>query len=599
MKLADYVAAFLHERGIREVFAVTGGAVAHLIDAVGNHPDMTYICPIHEQAGAMAVDGYVRITGRPGAAMATTGPGVVNLMTGIANLYYDSLPGFFLAGQVSRPRLMRNAPGVRQLGFQESPHIDMVAPITKYAVLVDDPANIRYELEKAWHLSLSGRPGPVFVEICDDVQRADIDPEALRAYVPPPEREADDSRLQAQIDEALSLLAEAERPVLVLGAAARIAGVEDQARELIERLNIPFALTWAAADIVDQDHPLNVGGFGISASRRGNFAVQNADFVLSVGSRLDTHATGSPIDTFARAARKVIVELDPAELEKFRLQNMRVDVPICADIRDFLRVMARSYNRVRTRDLTPWRQRIAAWAEEFPAVEDDFRSQEDAVNPYHFLDVLSDRAAEDAVIVTDCGSNLIQTFQAFRPRVGQRVVSAFNNSPMGYSLAGAIGACIGNGRRDVICIIGDGGLQVNLQELLTVRRYDLPIKIFLFNNHGYGIIQQTQEDWFDARYHASRPESGLSDPDYTAIAAAMEIPALRILDHEGLAERIDEVLAMDGPVLCDLNFRDSQRIIPFAKAGRPIEDAKPLLDRERFRRNMIVDPLPVSEDMKD
>jgi acetolactate synthase-1/2/3 large subunit len=593
MKVSDYVADFLAQQGIGHVFVVQGGAAAHLIDSVAHHPKLTYVCPAHEQASAMAADGYVRATGGLGCAIATTGPGVLNMVTGIASLYYDSLPGIFIGGQVSTFRLTANASGVRQLGFQEAPHVDIVKPITKYAVMVDDPTRIRYELEKAVHIATTGRPGPVFIDICDDVQRMHIEPAQLEGYVPPGAA-APDAELELKLDKALELLAKAERPVLVLGAAVHVTKTEDAALRLIKRLGIPVALTWAAMDLMSGDDPLNIGGFGVSATRRGNFAVQNADFVLSIGSRLDTHATGTPINTFAREAVKVIVDIDRAELNKFPKGGMNVDVSIQSDVRDVFQALERRWNAIMVKDVSPWIKEIARLRKTFPSCPPAFRKQKGSINPYYFLEILANETANDDILIPDTGANLAQTFQGYSVHIGQKLFSAFNNTPMGYSLPASIGACFANRKRRVICITGDGGLQVNMQELGTVVRYSLPIKIFVFNNHGYGIIQQTQEDWLDARYHGSRAESGLMDPDYTKIGRAFGIEAITISEHRGLRAKIRKALASDGPVLVNLQLSDKQRIFPMLKAGRPIEDANPLLDRKEFLENMIVKPLAVS-----
>jgi acetolactate synthase-1/2/3 large subunit len=595
MKLSDYVAEFMADQGIGHVFVVTGGAVAHLIDSVARNKRIEYVCNPHEQACAMAVDGYVRTNQGMGAAMATTGPGAINLLTGIANLYYDSLPALFVTGQVSTSRLMSQAPGVRQLGFQEAPHVELARPLTKYAVLVDDPARIRYELEKAVYLANEGRPGPVLVDICDDVQRADIEPDQLEAFIPPEKPEIDINQLESKVDACLALLAEAKRPVVVLGAAVKIRKCDKEILEFVERLKLPVALTWATMDIMAWENPLNIGGFGISSTRRGNFAIQNSDLVISIGSRLDTHATGTPAGTFARDAKKIVVELDPAELQKFDVFDMKVDVPVQADVKDFISVLTRKGNNTQTQDMAPWLEKIKIWRERFPTVTDDMRNADDFVSPYVFLDALSEKTKGGETIITDCGSNLIQTFQAYKVQENQQVFSALNNSPMGYSLAGAIGASFAKSGERVICIIGDGGLQVNLQELLTVVRYQLPIVIFLFNNHGYGIIQQTQEDWLDGRHHASSPDSGLADPDYLAIAEAMGLPCIDVHNHQEMDAKVDQALSTKGPVLCQLRFSPDQRIHPMLKAGRPIEDAMPLIDRETFMDNMLVEPLDVSK----
>ena len=594
MKVSDYVVDFLYKQGIGHVFCVTGGAVAHLIDSLDRHPDMEYICHPHEQAAAMAVDGYTRVTRNMGAAFVTTGPGVTNLMTGIANLYYDSLPSIFIAGQVSTFRLTKNAPGVRQLGFQESPHVAMVAPITKYSCLVEDASQIRYELEKAIWTAREGRPGPVFVDICDDVQRVEIDTNSLESFVPPELETVDSEHIDAQVKNALRLLAEAERPILVLGGAVKIAKMEVEAKAFADRLGIPIALTWATMDMYATDHPLNTGGFGVSSVRRGNFAIQNSDLVFSIGSRLDTHATGSPLNTFARDAKKIVVEMDEAEAGKFEKQGLNIDVLITADVRDFFASVANNVNLIPEMNVTPWIERIHEWRKDFPVNPVEFSNQQGSVNPYTFLATLGKMTSSNEIIVTDCGANLVQTFQGYPIKEGQQVMSALNNSPMGYSLAGSIGACIANGKQQVVCIIGDGGFQVNIQELMTINRYNLPIKIFLFNNHGYGIIKQTQDDWLDGKHVGSSESGGLADPNYAAIAEAMGVNSISVSSHEQLHEAIQTVLDESGPILCVLDMSPDQRIIPMLKAGRPLEDGHPLIDRDVFKKNMITTPLKIS-----
>ncbi len=589
MKVSDYVADFLYKLGIKHVFVVTGGAVAHLIDSVANHPHMEYICPQNEQCAAMAADGYARVTGNMGAAMVTTGPGLTNLITGIASLYFDSLPSIFISGQVATFRMRRNTPGVRQLGFQEAPHIEMVKPITKYAVLVDDASRIRYEMEKAVFMARSGRPGPVLVDIPDDIQRVEINPKKLASFHPDI-KAGKTGNLAGKIDQSLKLLQQAERPILVMGAGVKIAKMEKQARAFIDRLGIPVALTWAVMDLLPGDHPLNTGGFGVSSTRRGNFAIQNADLVLSVGSRLDTHATGTPINTFAREAKKIVVDIDASELAKFPKQGMKIDLPINADAKDFLAGAIAKLGKLKLKDLEPWRKRILKWRKDLPVCLPEFR-KEKTVNPYVFLEALSKETREGDILIPDTGANLVQTFQGICLKENQKAFSAFNNTPMGYSLAASIGACFANDGKRILCIIGDGGFQLNIQELGTVAHHKLPIKIFLFNNHGFGIIQQTQDDWLESRYHASRPQTGLADPDYTKIAKAYGIRVVPIKNHSGMQAKIRKALAGNDPVLINLDISQEQRIHPMLKFGRPIEDPKPLLDRKQFIANMIVPPM--------
>jgi acetolactate synthase I/II/III large subunit len=592
MKVSDYVADFLYKIGIKHVFVVTGGAVAHLIDSVAKHPGMEYICPQNEQCAAMAADGYARVTGKMGAAMVTTGPGLTNLITGIASLYYDSLPSIFISGQVSTFRMRRNTPGVRQLGFQECPHIEMVKPITKYAVLVDDAKRIRFELEKAVFLAQTGRPGPVLIDIPDDIQRVEVDPKKLVGFRPP-KLKNDIKKLPRQIAQAIELLRNSKRPILVMGAGVKISRMEKEARQFIEQLGIPVALTWAVMDLLPGEHVLNTGGFGVSSTRRGNFAIQNADLILSIGSRLDSHATGTPANTFAREAKKIVVDIDPSELAKFPLVGMNLNLAICADVKDFLNIAKNKFSKLQLQNLDSWRSQIIKWRKALPVCLPEFR-KEKTVNPYVFLEALSKETKAGDILIPDTGANLVQTFQAISLKENQKAFSAFNNTPMGYSLAASIGACFANGGKRIICIIGDGGLQLNIQELGTVARHKLPIKIFLFNNHGFGIIQQTQDDWLDARYHASRPQTGLADPDYSKIAKAYGIRVITIRNHNGMQVKIKQALQGPDPVLINLEISQTQRIHPMLKYGRPIEDPKPLLDRKSFMENMLIKPMDIS-----
>jgi acetolactate synthase-1/2/3 large subunit len=430
------------------------------------------------------------------------------------------------------------------------------------------------------------------VEIPDEVHRMEINPRKLASFRPAEKKRAPNG-LGGKIDKTLKLLQQAKRPILVMGAGVKIAKMEKQARRLIEQLGVPVALTWAAMDLIPGDHPLNTGGFGVSSTRRGNFAIQNADLVLSIGSRLDTHATGSPVNTFAREAKKILVDIDASELAKFPKLGMKLDVAIHADVKDFLAAALPKFGKLKLKGLDPWRQRILQWRKDLPVCLPEFR-KEKTVNPYVFLEALSKETREGDVIIPDTGANLVQTFQAICLKENQKAFSAFNNTPMGYSLAASIGACFANDGKRILCIIGDGGLQLNIQELGTVAHHKLPIKIFLFNNHGFGIIQQTQDDWLDARYHASRPQTGLADPDYTKIAKAYGIRVVPIKNHNGIQEKIREALKGDDPVLINLNISQEQRIHPMLKFGRPIEDPKPLLDRKTFLANMLVKPLKAS-----
>jgi acetolactate synthase-1/2/3 large subunit len=589
MKLADYVVQFLAEMGVRHVFAVTGGAVAHLLDSVGTHPDVEYVCTQHEQAAAMAADAYSRTTDTWGVAMATSGPGATNLMTGIACSYYDSIPTIYITGQVASFRSSREM-GVRQLGFQETRVVEMMQHISKYAVMLEDPNQIRYELEKAAWVAHSGRPGPVVLDLPDDLQRAEIRPESLPSFTPPRQTAVKDARqLDGPIQQTLQLLGEAQRPVLVLGAGVHLAGARETARRLIDHLGIPVLLTWAMTDLLEGSHPLRVGSFGTAGTRFGNFTVQNADAILSIGSRLDTHATGSPVHHFARAARKVIVDIDAAELKKFDYWGMPSEMRIRADAGRFIQcLLAERWQRP---PLESWLNTIRDWQRRYPMCGPRDRQQDRWVNPYALLETLSDRLAPSDVIVVDTGCCLPQTFNTLRIQQGQRLFSAFNNTPMGYALPASIGASYARNRGRVICITGDGGLQMNSQELATVAQAQLPIKILVFNNHGYGMIRETQNQWLDRRYHAASPAMGLPEVDFPRVAKAYGVDAHSVNSNQGIEAALDRLLGDDAPRLCNCELRVDDSQFLTTKYGKPIEDISPPLPRPEFLSNMLIQPL--------
>jgi len=589
MKLSDYIADFLKNQGIRHVFTITGGASAHLIDSIAKTEGIDYICPQHEQAGAMAADAYSRVTGNLGAAIATSGPGATNMLTGVCCAYYDSVPVIYITGQVSTLKLKGDS-GIRQLGFQESDIIDIFKPVTKYAVLVKDPLRIRYELEKAAYIARSGRLGPVLVDIPDNLQREDIDPEQLEPFIPE-EGEAKTEDPDAKVMRSIELINRAERPVLLLGWGIKLAKAEEEARVLIERLGFPVLCTWAMMDLLPSDHPLSAGSFGSHGTRHANFAVQNADLILSIGSRLDTRNAGSP--AFARGAKKIVVDIDSSELEKFERFKMDVDLPIHADAGYFMRALNSRIGEESLPDISDWKSRIAEWKERFPICLSEYYQQEE-VNPYVFVKALSAASSEGDVLFADTGCCLAWIMQAFEFKKEQRIYSAFNNTPMGYALPASIGACFALDKGAVICATGDGGLQMNIQEMATVIRHNLPIKIFLFNNHGYSMIQQTQDQWLDSKYEASTVEGGLAFPDFIKVAEAYGYKCFNITRNSGMESTIKEALNTEGPVFCNVEIPSHHRVVPLVKFGRAIEDSEPLLDREEFFKNMIVEPYETS-----
>ena len=572
MKLSDYVADFLAREGVKHVFLISGGAAVHLVDSIARHPFLTYVCTQHEQAAAMAADGYARSNGNLGVALTTSGPGATNLMTGVCCSYFDSIPTLLLTGQVARHRL-KGRSALRQKGFQETDVVSMFKPVTKYAVQVTDPLKIRCELQKAVFIAREGRPGPVLVDIPDDLQRVEVRVDDLEVYQP--EKSLYPFAHKPEWCEKLqSLLDEAKRPVLIYGAGIRIGKAEQQARAFAKRLDIPVLLTWGGADLLSSDDPVNAGRVGVCGPRGGNFTVQNSDLVIAVGTRLNQMVIGGRPDLFAPNASKVMVDIDSQELEKFQDHEIKIDLKIQETATTFFAACSSLNWNPDSRSHETWWNCIRSWNKDYPICPDEYRDREKDVDAYVFLTKLSERLKSDDIVITDAGGNLSWTMQTIGINEGQRVFSAWNHSPMGYSLPASIGAALATGRR-VVCIIGDGGLMMCLEELATVMRHQLPVKIFVFNNHGHGIQKQTLEAWLDARFEAVDEKTGLCFPDFQLVGKAFRIPTSHVQTHQELTRSLLEIFEDDSPELCEVEIRSDQKITPMLKYGAGLEDLDP------------------------
>jgi acetolactate synthase-1/2/3 large subunit len=599
MKLSDYVMQFVAAQGVKHVFMVPGGGAMHLNDALGRCKEIDYVGNLHEQASAIAAENYAKGTGGLGVALVTTGPGGTNAVTGVAGAWLDSTPCLFLSGQVKRADLKRD--GVRQIGVQEVDITAIVKPITKYAVLVLDPSTIRYHLEKAVYLARSGRPGPVWVDIPLDVQASSIEPDRLHGFdLREVEQPQDPAQLQAQVAQTIDLLNEAERPVLLAGNGIRLAGAIPEFLELVDVLGVPVQTTWLAIDLLPDAHPLFADRPGAVAPRGANFTIQNADWLLTIGARLDLVLTAFAPDKLARAAKKIVVDVDPAELRKFRSP---IDLPVQADAGLFLREMLRQRGRLRRRDRSAWRERIQQWKVRYPLLLPEYRKPQAPVSVYHLSEVISEESAPGDFVVSGSSGSGIEVFLlAYRVKEGQRVFHTTALGAMGFGLPATIGACLAGGRRRTICVDGDGGFQFNIQELETVARLKLPVKFFILNNEGYSSIRTSQSSWFNGRLVGADATSGLTLPDLKKVAAAYGLATAEIHDQSDLRGDVRRVLDMPGPVVCDVHvLPDETRQPRVASAQRadgsmvskPLEDMWPFLDRDEFRTNMIV---PVLEE---
>lgn len=582
MKLSDYICDFLSEH-TRHIFSGNGGCVITLLDSIDRHPKLTNVPCQTEQGASISAEAYSRVNGM-GVALATSGPGMVNLMQGISCAHFDSIPVLYISGAPPLNHLKKDKK-VKQQGFQEMDVVEMVKPITKYAVLLKDPYKIKYELEKLYHMANEGNKGPVLLDIPDDLQRFEIEPESLGGYTPVNKSKYygffSDYIVNESIETVTELIRKSERPVVIVGGGVKIGGVESETIQFLKTLDIPFVTTWSTIDIFPEGTENLVGNFGISSNRYGNFTVQNSDLIISLGSRLDTHQTGSDPSKFAPNARKVCINIDDNELNKEN--GMETDLKICCDLLTFYKKI--NGKKIILNDLTNWKNRIKGWKEKYPICLPEYYKRKYSVNPYVFMNELSKETKEGDTIITDAGATLTWTFQSYLIRKKQMLFSASNHSPMGYSLPASIGAYLSNGG-NVICITGDGGLCMNIQELETIVYNNLPIKIFLINNGGYGIIRQTQDTWMKGNYVGVDKNSGLGFPDIPKIANAYGIPVVTIDNHDNLNKKIREVLDLDSYVLCNINIKPNEQILPKLIFGKPIQDSSPLIPRKEYNKIM-------------
>jgi acetolactate synthase-1/2/3 large subunit len=577
MKLSDYIAQFLAQRGITHVFGMSGGAAVHMFDSIDRRSDMEIVSMTHEQCAAIAADGYARASGKMGVAICTSGPGATNLLTGTCCSYYDSIPTLMLTGQVSTHRL-KGSHLVRQLGFQETDVVSIFQSVTKYAVQLKKAEDIRLLLEEAFFIAFEGRPGPVLIDIPDDLQRAEIDPETLTSFCPPSQQD-EGNYLEQQIAELLIKIRKATRPVLVLGGGLKTPLVGPALIKCIEQLGIPALVTWAGLDLLPSNHPLRIGTFGVYGSRAGNMTIQNADLVIALGTRLSQNLTGGILSSFARDAEIAMVDVDEHEMNKFEGRGIQIDLRIKTRLNDFIEKLKIQSIKFDSPNISLWTFKVNHWKNLFPV---DLSPQPSTtisfVDANDFVTAFSDSLPADAILYVDTGGNLTWTCNSWVAKPGQGVYSAWNHTPMGYALPASIGAAMYNRERNITCITGDGGLMICLAELASVAHHHLPIKIFLFNNHSHGIQKQTLETWLGGRKVGVDSSSGVAFPkDWIKVAKSFGLVTHTINNMESLAQVLKEVYDEVGPVFINVEINPEQKLYPVLKFGEALENQMPQL----------------------
>lgn len=588
-RVADYIADFIADQGVEHVFLLPGGGAMFLNDAVGKHPRLEVVACLHEQAAAISAEAYCRINENLGVCMVTTGPGATNAVTAVAGAWIESVPLLVVSGQVKRQDMLRGAP-LRQKGVQEVDIVSVVGPITKYAVTVERPEDIRRELERAVFLARDGRAGPVWIDVPLDVQGAPINPSSLEGWQP------DDVPVES-LDVALlarlrSLLDAAERPLILAGHGVRLSGGAKAFRQLVETLGVPVVTTWNAMDLLPYEHPLYVGRPGVVALRAPNFAVQNADLLIAIGCRLDNIITAYAPRDFARSARKVIVDVDVNEIEKL---DMDIEVAIASDANNFISALGPYLGSVEYRR-PKWIERCADWKARYSVNDGKPFPGEGPISHFQFADALSDAVPADTLVSTGSSGLAVEVFYTvFRNRPGQRVFLTSGLGAMGYGLPAAIGACFANGGKPMVAVESDGSLQLNIQELATLRGFNLPICLVVMNNGGYASIRNTQRNYFESRYVGTGPEAGLWMPDLQEVARAYQLPFMRIDDAAELAKGLREAMLQPRPMIVEVMLMNDEALSPKVAAipksdgsmtSMPLEDMSPLLPLEVLEAEM-------------
>lgn len=593
MIVSEYIFQFFAKKGIDTAFMVTGGQAMWLNDAIGKNGNYNIICTHHEQSAAMSADAYGRIMNKPALTVVTAGPGSVNAMNGVVGGYTDSSPMIVISGQAALSFVRyQEETGIRQYGVQGIHIRPLVEPVTKYFITIDEPRRVKYYLEKAYYEATTGRPGPVWLEVPLDIQSAEIDEKYQEEYVPEPVREGRVSLRQA-VRQAYHLLENAKRPVFLVGQGVSLARARGEFYDFVHKVRVPVITARLGIDLIESTDDLYVGRPGNYGERAANFAIQNADVILSVGCRLASSLVGHNPREFGRNAYIFVVDIDQKELDK---PGVKIDYKAKLDCKDFFTQMRETVSQHTLPSYDAWIKICNTWKEKYPVVQPSY-AMETPVNSYYFIDKLSQAASNEAAIMVDTGSCFHVACQTWKVKKGQKYLTTGGISSMGYWCAG-IGACMANGKKETIVITGDGSLQMNIQEFAPIRHNNLPIKVFVLNNNGYLLIRHTQRNFMEDRFVGESPETGVWCPDTMEIARAYGIKGVRIGSVGEIEGKLQEVLSYDGPVICEVMTPEWQMLVPRIASdkmpdgrlvSRKYEDMFPYLPAEEVRQNMVAE----------
>lgn len=576
MKVSDYVMNFLVSEGVTHIFEVCGGALAHLLDSMYNRKDIKAVSMHHEMAAAIAAEGYSRVSGNLGVAMATSGPGATNLITGIGSCFFDSIPSLFITGQVNTYEFKYDR-SVRQIGFQETDIVNIIRPIVKDAILVDDKNKMRCILEKAVETAKGGRPGPVLVDIPLNIQRYEIEPEILESY--DSKYEELNPEIDDKISEILKLIKTSSRPVVLVGGGLRLSHAEKELFEFINKTKIPIVTSLMGLDAFPHDHESFVGMIGTYGNRYANLALSNSDLLIALGTRLDTRQTGTKPETFAREATIIHVDIDPLELNN----KIKEDLTINSDLKEFLVKLNGILSENGERDIKEWKNVVKSFKEKYPSYK---KPAKEYMDPNFFIHKLSEYLPEDAIICVDVGQNQIWAAQSLELKASQRFLTEGGMASIGSAFPMGIGASFAKPESTVVVITGDGGFQLNLQELQTVYHHNLPLKIIMLNNYCYGMIKQFQEQYMDSRFQSTVED--YSAPDFQEVVGAYRIPVMKITKNSELTGSFEKLFKDRSAMFLEVNISSNYKAQPKLSVNMPLEDQEPLLPFEELESNMLI-----------